>query len=184
MTHGQPLSAAIDPQLREIHRDLVEMARVAEIVGPIVGVVHRRIDAHRHVEFDAFGVERIIAPVARREIVVERGDAQAVQLALLDQMLELAHAAHAVERADRGQREEAVGIFLHDVGQHVVVDAPEHRHLGALAIELGDELLDRLAGRLLLPRRSCRSVDALAEDVLVVGEAVARTRLGSSSGSP
>ena len=36
--------------------------------------------------------------------------------------------------------EEALREFLHDVGQHVVVDAAQHRHFGAFAVELGDEL--------------------------------------------
>ena len=121
---GPAAQRCIDPQFRKIHGDLVEMARVAEIVGAIVRIVHRRIDADRHVEFDALGIKRIIAPVARRQIVVEGGHTQTVQATLLDEMLELAHATHPVEWADRCQREKAVGKFLHDLGQHVVVDAP------------------------------------------------------------
>src|SRR5215471_11133789 len=41
-----------DAQLGEIDADLVEMAWVAEIVGPIVRVVHRGVDADRHVQLD------------------------------------------------------------------------------------------------------------------------------------
>jgi hypothetical protein len=150
--------------------------RMAEIVGAVVGVVHRRVDADRHIELDALSVERIVAPVAGGEVVVERRDAQTVELALLDQVLEFAHAAHAVERADRGQGEEAVRIFGHDIGQDVVVDAPEYRHLGSFVVELGDEFLDRLALGLLRLAGGRLRIDALAEDVPVVVEAVARTR--------
>src|SRR3984893_491789 len=174
---GPAAQRRIDPQFREIHRDLVEMARVAEIVGAIIGIIHRRIDADRDIELDAFGIKRIVAPVARREIIVQGGYTQAVQATLLDEMLELAHAAHPVERADRRQREKALRIVLYDIGQHMVVDAAEHGHLGPLAIELADEVLDRLADDLRLRPAFARSSDALAEDVLVIRETVSRTGL-------
>src|SRR5262249_4835154 len=79
-----------------------------------------------------------------------------------------------VERTGRSQGEKAIGEFRHDIGQHVVVDASDHGDFGALAIELFHEFLDRLADDFLLGGRWRVLVHALAKDVLVVVEAVAR----------
>ena len=45
-----------DAQFGKVDRNRVKMARMAKIVGAVVGVVHRGINAHRHIKLDAFGV--------------------------------------------------------------------------------------------------------------------------------
>jgi hypothetical protein len=51
-------------------------------------------------------------------------------------VLEFAHAAHAIERADRGQRKEARRIGRDDVGEQMTVHPPQYRNLDAFPIEM------------------------------------------------
>src|SRR5499427_7231488 len=74
--------AADDGQLGEVDGDLVEMARVAEVVGAIRGVVHGRVDAHGNVELGGLGVERVVAPIAGGDAVHQGGDAEGLELLL------------------------------------------------------------------------------------------------------
>src|SRR6185503_771481 len=76
---GPAAEPADDLELGEVHRDLVEVARMPEVVGAVVGVVHRGVDAHRDVQLGRLGVERVVAPVARRQAVDQRGDAEGAE---------------------------------------------------------------------------------------------------------
>src|SRR5882724_1302274 len=108
---GPAAEPADDLELREVHRHLVEVARMPEVVGPVVGVVHRGVDAHRDAQLGRLGVERVVAAVARRKAVDQRGDAEGAEALLAHQALELAHPAHALvlDDADPGQPEEPAG---------------------------------------------------------------------------
>ena len=99
---GPAGEAGDDAQFRKIHRHLVEVTGVADVVGAIVGIGHRRVDADGDVELDAFGIERIVASVGGGETVVEGDDAEAADIVLAHQALEVAHTGHAVERAGGG----------------------------------------------------------------------------------
>src|SRR5215475_14840517 len=118
LVHPWPAAeAADDGQLGEVDRDLVEVARVAEIVGAIRGVVHGRVDAHGNLELGGLGVERIVAPIAGGDAVDEGGDAESLELLLPHAALQLAHALHADEAADAGEADEAIRIRAHEPGQ-------------------------------------------------------------------
>ena len=172
---GPAAEGGDDAQLREVHGDLVQMARMAKVVWPVVGVVHVGVDAHRDVQLHAFRVERVVAAVAGRNHVVERRNPHRPKTAFLHQAHQLAHAAHAVVRADRRQPDEALGILRENVADELVAGA-QHADLDAGAIHQGDEGGNRHAVLLGGFGRPA-GVSAPREDALVVGEAVARRRL-------
>src|SRR5438552_7203510 len=160
--------AADDAELGEIHRDLVEMPRMAEIVRPVVRVVHRGVDAHGDTELGRLRVERIVAPVARGNHVDERRDAEGLEAFLADQPLELADAGHALEGvdADARQPDEAIGIAAQERRLLVVGDAERD---GAHDAELA-ELVD--VGVEADVRAMVRAFAASAKDAAVVRHAV------------
>jgi hypothetical protein len=102
---------------------------------------------------------------------VERGDAQSPDAALVHQPLELANAAHAVERAHRRQPDEALGIGFRDARARSDRRADEDADLDPGLVHVrhqpGDQLVGVFGdgGRLLL--------GAPLENALVVGETVA-----------
>src|SRR5579885_1161549 len=61
-----------DSQLGKIDRDLVEMAGMPEIVGPVIGIVHRAVDPSGDPELDGLGVKRIVAAIASGDAVPKR----------------------------------------------------------------------------------------------------------------
>src|SRR5215831_19905882 len=95
---GPTAETADDLELWEIHGDLIEVSRMAEVIWAVVGVVHRRVDADRDAELRGLGVERVVTAVARGKTVDEGGHAEGLEALLLHQMLQLAHARHALER--------------------------------------------------------------------------------------
>ena len=100
LVHPRPAAEpADDRQLGEVDGDLVEVPRVAEVVRPVVRVVHRRVDAHGDLELGGLGVERVEAPIAGRDAVDEGRDAEGLEALLAHPALQLAHAAHAVQYA-------------------------------------------------------------------------------------
>src|SRR5262249_59460132 len=121
---GPGAEAADDGELREVDGDLVDVPRVAEIVGPIRGVVHRRVDAYGDVELGGLGVEGVVAPIAGGNAVHEGGDAEGLELLLAHAPLQLAHTLHADEATDAGQADEAIRILMEEPGQ-LVVGHPE-----------------------------------------------------------
>src|SRR6266446_3550312 len=160
--------AADDAELREIHRDLVEMARMAEIVRPVVRVVHRGVDPHGDAELRRLRVERVVAPVARRNAVDERRDAERLEALFANQPLELADARHALEGvdADARQPDEAIGIASQERRLLVVGDTEGH---GAHDPELA-ELVD--VGVEAHVRAVVGAFATRAEDAAVVRHAV------------
>src|SRR5215510_9633684 len=81
LVHPRPAAEASDNgQLWEVDGDLVEMARVAEVVGPIRRVVHGGVDAHGNVELGGLGIERVAAPIAGGDAVHEGGDPKGLEL--------------------------------------------------------------------------------------------------------
>src|SRR5437667_3512298 len=137
---GPAAQTADDPELREIHRDLVEVPRMAEIVRPIVRVVHRRIDPHGDAELRRLRVERVVAPVAGGNAVDERRDAERLEALLADQPLELADTGHTLEGvdADARQPDEAVGVAAQERRLLLVRDAERHRAHDSELAELVD----------------------------------------------
>src|SRR6266850_3194706 len=137
---GPAAQATDDPELREIHRDLVEMPRMAEVVRPVVRVVHRGVDPYGDAQLRRLRVERVVAPVARRDAVDERRDAERLETLVADQPLELADAAHSLEGvdADARQPDEPIGIPAQERGLLLVRDAEGHRAHDAELAELVD----------------------------------------------
>ncbi len=175
LTHGQPPRPADDLELREIHRDLVEMARMAEIVGPVVRVVHRRIDPYGNAELGRLRVERVVAPVARGNHVDQRRDPERLEAFLAHQPLELANAGHALEGvdADARQPDEAIGIAAQERRLLVVGDAEGHRAHDPELTERGDVGVEAHV------RPVVGALATRAEDPAVVRHAVARRLRGS-----
>src|SRR5215813_10566162 len=104
LVHPWPAAEASDDgQLGEVDRDLVEVARVAEIVGAIRGVVHGRVDAHGNVELRGLGVEGVVAPIAGGNAVHEGGDAEGLELLLAHAPLQLAHTLRSEEHTSELQ---------------------------------------------------------------------------------
>ena len=106
-------------------------------------------------ELGGLGVERVEAPVARGEAVDEGRHAEGVKPLVAHAPLQLAHARHALERADAGEAEDAAGIAPQELGDLVVVDAERQRALDAERAEHlheGVQLRRGAVVRALLPR--------------------------------
>ncbi len=142
---------------------------MAEIVRPVVRVVHRRVDPHGDAELGRLRVERVVAPVARGNHVDQRRDAERLEPVLAHEPLELAHARHALERVDADAREpdEAIGIASQERRLFLVGDAEGHRAHDPELAELGDVGVEAHVGAVV------GALAARAEDAAVVRHAVA-----------
>src|SRR5262245_66508323 len=97
---GPTAETADDLELWEVHRDLVEMSRVAEVVGPVVRIVHRRIDPNGNAELGSLGVERVVTAIARRNAIDERGHAEGLESLGGHEPFQLTPPPHPLERID------------------------------------------------------------------------------------
>ena len=141
LVHPRPAAEAADEgQLGKVHGDLVEVPRVAEVVGAIRRVVHGRVDADGDLELGGLRVQRVEAPVARGNAVHQRRHAERMKPLVADAALELPHAAHPLECADAGEAEDPAGISPQELGDLVVVDAERQRALDA---QLAEHLHER-----------------------------------------
>src|SRR2546430_15893819 len=130
-------------------------------------VVHGGVDARRDAELNRLRVERIEAAIAGRDAVHQGGDAERDELLLAHAKLQLADPAHAVERADAGEADEAVRVVAQELGHLVVGGAERQRSHDAGALE---QIHPR--GELRV-RPRVATVTPRAKDPLVVGHAVA-----------
>ncbi len=168
--------AADDRQLGKVDGDLVEVPRMAEVVGPVGRVVHRRVDAYGDAELGGLGVERVEAAIAGRNAVHEGRDAEGLEALLTHALLQLADAAHAEKCADPGEADETIRVFAAQLGHLVVGGAEGHRaHDARFFHQL------HVGGELGLRARVATAL-ARAEDALVVGHAVAGRTLRGRGG--
>ena len=142
---------------------------MAEIVRPVVGVVHRRVDPHGDAELGRLRVEGVVAPVARGNHVDQRGDAERLEAFFAHEPLELADTRHALEGvdADARQPDEAIGIAAQQRRLFLVRDAEGHGAHDPELAELVDVGVEPHVGAMI------GALTARAEDAAVVRHAVA-----------
>jgi hypothetical protein len=99
LIHPWPAAqAGDDPQLRKVDCYVIDVLWMTKIVGPIVGIVHRRVNTNRDVEFDALGVERIITAVIGQQAIVKRVHPEASHPIFLYQPFQFAYGTHPIHR--------------------------------------------------------------------------------------
>ncbi len=113
---------------------------MAEIVWPVIGIAHGAIDPHGNIELGAFGIERIIAAVARRDLAAQGADIEPMNALLAYQPFEFAHRTHAVVRAEDTQRHEAVREGTHRFRHGGIWRIQQHRPRDAEPVQAGDEI--------------------------------------------
>src|SRR3546814_17194865 len=96
-------------------------------------------------------VERIVAPVAGRQAVAERGDAKAVGSVLPHQPFEFPDPPHAVHRVDQGEHPEAAGMLAVDLADLAVKHVAQEAVFYVRPVHVGD---DRRALPVALVRRA------------------------------
>ena len=114
-------------QLREVAGDVVEIDRPADAAErPLVVIDQRLADLHldRHIEFAAFGIERVIASIIRRQFEPMRIGVRPDEAHLLHRTLQVPQTLHAFGRVDAGEPAEAPRILPHCVGDPFVGHVP------------------------------------------------------------
>ena len=111
-------------ELRKVHADLVEIARIAGLHRARRVEMHRRVEHDRNVELHGLRVERVVALVVREQLLEPRPEVQAAQAELADTPLELANRRHALVRIRAGEADEHVRVLLADAGDHLVRRPP------------------------------------------------------------
>jgi hypothetical protein len=85
------------------------------------------LEAKRDAQLDAFGVQRVVAAVARREVPQPRHHAQRPETEIPDAAPQFPHRVHRVVEIDRGDPEKPVRVATGDRGDGVVGDERSSR---------------------------------------------------------
>ncbi len=111
---------ADDRQLREVEGHAVEIGnrppRLRGLQRPRVP----HLKAEGNAQLHALRVERVVAPVIRRQLPQPRQHPQPHEAKLLHRAAKLAHRLHRLRQVHRRHPEEAVGMGRHE-GRHLIV---------------------------------------------------------------
>ena len=106
-------------QVGEVAGDLVEADRPPHAlarIGRRVDQALAHLQLHRHVEFDAFVIERIPLGMVGRQLEPVRIEMRADEAKVGDGALEFLYALAQPGRVEAGEAREAVGMLLHRLG--------------------------------------------------------------------
>src|SRR5215467_1184842 len=103
--------AADNAQLGKIERDVIEVGNGPPRFGWRQRTGVTDLQTEWDVELDAFGVERVIAAVIRRQVPEPRQNAQRAKAQFANRAAQLSHRGHRPGEVDRRDPDQAVWAF-------------------------------------------------------------------------